>query len=294
MCVSIGWSFKTRTERTHLKAIASRHEQGKQPRVAASYYLNSAPLIWSFAHGSRRRKVHLLTDAAPARCADMLARREADVALVPVIEYQHMQGVAVAQGVCVGARSEVRSVVLVTRGAELKDVRRVALDTTSRTSAALVRIIFREFLSCEPEFTASAPDLRAMLERHDAALLIGDPAMTFAREGLRVYDLARLWREHTGLGFVFAFWMAREDTATSVCAIDFAGARDEGLANAEEIADAYEGELKLPRAELLTYLRENICYELNEEMREGLELYFRLAHKHGLAPEARPLKLLEQ
>jgi chorismate dehydratase len=262
------------------------------PRVAASSYLNTAPLIWSFARGPRRREVRLLTDAAPARCAEMLARGATEAALVPVIEYQRLPEVAVVPGVCVGARAEVRSVVLATSRGDLADVRTVALDASSRTSAALVEIIFREFLGREPRLTTAEPDLARMLARHDAALIIGDPAMTFPREGLRVYDLAGLWRKYTGLGFVFAMWMAHEGAAEGVGAVDFAGARDEGLAHAEEIAASYAEQLGRPQGELLAYLRENICYELDEEMRVGLELYFRLAYKHGLTPAARPLKTL--
>jgi chorismate dehydratase len=266
---------------------------GGAPRIAASSYLNSAPLLWSFARGSRRREVELLTDTAPARCALMLERGDADAALVPVIEYQRMsEDVSVVPGVCVGARGPVRSVVLVTRGAPLEAVRSVALDTSSRTSAALVRIIFREFLPHEPEFAPSEPDLRGMLARHDAALMIGDPAMTFAREGLRVYDLAELWREHTGLGFVFAMWMTREEARGRIGGVDFAGARDEGLRHVEEIVDGYERELPLRRAELLSYLRDNICFTLDEGMRAGLDLYYRLAHRHGLINSLRPLKML--
>ncbi len=263
-----------------------------EPRLAASYYLNSAPLIWSFAHGAAQRGAKLLTDASPARCAEMLARGAAEAALVPVVEYQRMRGGIVVPGVCVGARERVRSVVLVTRERELKDVKSVALDTTSRTSAALVRIIFTEFLGRKPEFAAAAPDLDVMLSHHDAALLIGDPAMTFRREGLRVFDLAEIWRAHTGLGFVFAFWMVREGAESEAREIDFAAARDEGLRRIEEIVSQYETELKLPRQELLSYLRENICYELNEEMRAALELYYRLADKYGLIPELRPLRFL--
>src|ERR1043166_8528674 len=86
-------------------------------RVAASSYLNTAPLVWSFARGPRRGEVELLTDTAPARCADMLARGQVEAALVPVIEYQRLPETAVVPGVCVGARREVRSVGLVTRRA---------------------------------------------------------------------------------------------------------------------------------------------------------------------------------
>jgi chorismate dehydratase len=182
--------------------------------------------------------------------------------------------------------------VLVTRRESLREVRTVALDESSRTSAALVRVIFREFLGRELEAATVRPDVGAMLDAHDAALVIGDPAMTFEREGLRVHDLALLWREHTGLGFVFAMWMAHESAAATVASVDFAGARDEGLASLEEIVAEYSGELGLPREELREYLTENISFHLDEEMRAGLELFFRLAHKHGLTPELRPLRAL--
>lgn len=237
--------------------------------------------------------MQLLTDAAPARCADMLARGEVEAALVPVIEYQRIPEIMIVPEVCVGSRERVRSVVLVTKDAELKDVRSVALDTSSRTSATLVQIIFREFLGFEPEWRPRAPDLGAMLKETDAALIIGDPAMTFARESLRVYDLASLWREHTGLGFVFAMWMAREAAAESVRGVDFAGARDEGLARVEEIINSYEDALRLSRAELREYLLENISYMLDAEMHEGLDLYYRLAHKHGLLSALRSLRMLD-
>lgn len=262
------------------------------PRVAASSYLNTAPLIWSFIRGSRQRDVQLLTDTAPARCADLLARGEVEAALVPVIEYQRIPEIAIVPGVCVGSRERVRSVVIVTRGRELKSVRSVALDRSSRTSQALLHIIFREFLGFEPAWREAAPDLDAMLDTSDAALMIGDPAMIFPRASLRVYDLASLWREHTGAGFVFAMWMAHRGAAERVRRVDFAGARDEGLANVEEIIRAYEGTLGLPLSELRAYLLENISFDLDEEMRAGLDLFYRLAHKHGIIPDLRPLKFL--
>lgn len=261
------------------------------PRIAASSYLNTAPLIWSFLYGARKREVDLLTDTAPSRCADLLAQGAVDAALVPVIEYQRIPELTIVPGVCVGSRARVRSVVLVTReGLELKDVATVALDTQSRTSAALIQIIFREFIGRTPRFTAAAPTLSEMLKTHDAALLIGDPAMIFPRENLRVYDLAALWREYTGLGFVFAMWMVRAgQSAHAARAIDFAGARDEGLRHVDEIAEMYATTLNLPRDDLRTYLTENICFSLNEEMRAGLDLFYRLAAAHGHIQVARPL-----
>nr|MDQ3818913.1 hypothetical protein [Acidobacteriota bacterium] len=171
-----------------MKTTGEKRERDR-PRVAASSYLNSAPLVWSFMHGTRRQEIELVTDTAPARCAEMLARSEVEAALVPVIEYQRLQHLLVVPGVCVGARSRVRSVVLVTREGvdDLSRVRSVALDTSSRTSAALVQVIFREFLGTEPEWRGSAPDVAAMLKVSDAALIIGDPGMTFPRGRAVVY-----------------------------------------------------------------------------------------------------------
>jgi chorismate dehydratase len=266
----------------------------KAPRVAASSYLNTAPLIWSFLKGSRRGQVDLVTDTAPAHCADMLARERVESALVPVIEYQRIPRLAIVPGVCVGSRSEVKSVVLVTREGidDLKSVRSVALDTSSRTSAALVKIIFREFFGSEPEWTESAPDVSKMLEKNDAALVIGDPGISVSRERVVVYDLAKLWRTHTGLGFVFAMWMAREEAIENVRPVDFAGARDEGLEHIAEIAALYTETVGLSPDEIRTYLLENISFKLDEELRAGLDLYFRLAQRHGIIKEAQPLKFI--
>jgi chorismate dehydratase len=262
-------------------------------RIAASSYLNTTPLIWSFTQGSKRDAVELFTDEAPARCAEMLAHGDVDAALVPVIEYQRLGDVSIVPDVCVGSRSAVRSVVLATRRNNLKKVKRVALDDSSRTSVALVKIIFREFLGFEPKWQTSPPDLAAMLAHNDAALIIGDPAMKIPRDQFRVFDLATLWHEYTGFGFVFAMWMARRSEADRVRAIDFAAARDEGLANLDEIASETAPPLGLSQEDIRAYLTENIVFQLDDEMRKGLELYFELAGKHQMIEKAKPISFIK-
>ena len=263
-----------------------------RPTLAASSYLNTAPLIWSFTHGLQREAVELFTDTAPARCAAMLANGEVDAALVPVIEYQTIPAIAIVPDVCVGSKTAVRSVVLVTRKNNLKKVERVALDESSRTSAALVKILFREFLGFEPQWETSAPDVKSMLARADAALIIGDPAMTIPRDQFRVFDLATLWHEFTGFGFVFAMWMARSSAIQKVRYIDFAAARDEGLMNLDKIATDYKTRIDLPEDEIENYLTRNIVFNVDDQMQKGLTRYFELAHKHGLIPELKTLEFL--
>jgi chorismate dehydratase len=265
----------------------------RKPRIAASSYLNTAPLIWSFAYGSQRASVELLTDTAPARCAELLAAGEVDAALVPIIEYQRINDISIVPDVCVGSKTSVRSVVLATRKNNLKKIERVALDESSRTSAALVKIIFREFLGFEPEWTTAAPDIQSMMQQSDAALIIGDPAMTIPRDRFRVFDLASLWHEFTGFGFVFAMWMVRNEGAGKIQLIDFAAARADGLANLDQVIANYPHRIPFSAAEMRQYLIENIEFKVDEEMRNGLTLYFDLAEKHRLVEETKPLNFIE-
>jgi chorismate dehydratase len=260
-----------------------------RPRIAASTYLNSAPLIWSFLHGTKRGSVDF-TDAVPAHCAQLLSQNEVDAALVPVIEYQRIPGGALVSDVCVGSLKEVLSVVLVSKNTQLEDIRTVALDESSRTSATLVRVIFREFLGREPEWTTRSPNLGEMLDSNDAALIIGDPGMTFPRAGLKVWDMASLWRNYTGFGFVFAMWMVRGQGNDGGVDVDFAGARNEGVTRIEEIVAAYKD--KIPQMDLYRYLTENIVYRVDESMQRGLALYFELAQKHGLIERVKPLRYI--
>lgn len=260
-------------------------------RLAASSYLNSAPLIWSFLNGSKRGQVDFV-EAVPARCSELLSRGEVEGALVPVIEYQRIAGGSLARDVCVGSQKEVLSVVLVSKDAELEQIRSVALDESSRTSATLVKIIFREFLDHEPSWTVRTPNLEEMLVKNDAALIIGDPGMTFPRAGLKVWDMASLWRAHTGLGFVFAMWMIADGGIERARGVDFAGARDEGVAHVEDIVASYKDKIPLPVEELRKYLTENIVFRVDESMQRGLRLYYELAFKHGLIETVKPLRFV--
>jgi chorismate dehydratase len=260
-------------------------------RLAASSYLNSAPLIWSFLHGPHRGSVDFI-EAVPARCAQLLSESNVEGALVPVIEYQRIPSGCLVSNVCVGSQKEVLSVVLVSKNKQLESISSVALDESSRTSATLVKVIFREFLEREPEWTTRAPNLEEMLEKNDAALIIGDPGMTFPRRGLNVWDMASLWREHTGLGFVFAMWMVRDEAIERARMVDFSGARDEGVAHLDEIVSSYQDKIPMPVEELRNYLTENIVFNVDESMERGLRLYFELAFKHNLIEHVKPLRFV--
>ncbi len=262
-----------------------------KPYVAASSYLNTAPLCYSFLYGEQQDRCEFLSDAAPAVCSDMLKTKLADVAMIPAIEYQRIDGLLAVPEVCVASKNRVRSVVLASR-VPIEAVQSVALDTSSRTSAALIQIILRRFYGLQPRYRTSPPRLADMLESEDAALIIGDPAMLIDRAKLQVYDMAEEWRKHTGLPFVFAFWAVRGDSKIGVGDVDFAAAKREGLANAETLATMYGDSLGLPYHELLTYMRENISYDLDDESLRGLQLYYEMAAECGLIATAHELRFL--
>jgi len=283
------------------------------PRISASSYSNTAPLVWSFLYGSQHGNVEIILDNAPARSAELLTQDRVDAALVPVIMSQHIPDVRLIPNVCVGARERVRSVALITRGAELADVKSVALDVSSRTSVILTKIIFREFLGFEPEWRDAAPNIEMMLDSADCALLIGDPALSISdfegsvsassdvhfadsksairnpKSEMLKYDLAQLWNHHTGLGFVFAMWMTRRQK----CPIDFAAARDEGVQHISEIASNYEPEIGLSRDQMIEYLSDSISYSVDDSMQAGMKLYFELAGKCRLIDSVQPIRYLE-
>lgn len=271
-------------------------------RISASSYSNTAPLIWSFLYGQNRGKYELILDNAPARSAELLSQKRVSAALVPVIAYQLIEDLRLVPNVCVGAREKVRSVCLVTKGEDLENVKTVALDVSSKTSVALTKIIFREFLGFEPIWKTAEPNLNEMLKTADCALLIGDPALTIADYGLRItdleesktenkirkFDLVEIWRKFTSFGFVFAMWMTRNQS----CEIGFSAARDEGLAHLDEIISNYESEISLTHKDFKKYLSENISYSIDDSMQKGLELYFKLAHKNGLCAKNSKLHFL--
>jgi len=104
--------------------------------------------------------------------------------------------------------------------------------------------------------------------------------------------MAALWKQHTGLGFVFAMWMVGDGCEERARVVDFASARDTGLAHIEEIVRSYQDKIPMRVDELRNYLTENIVFKVDESMEKGLRLYFELAFKHGLIERVKPLRFI--
>ncbi|HEX4948886.1 MAG TPA: menaquinone biosynthesis protein [Blastocatellia bacterium] len=275
----------------------------KLMRIAASTYLNSAPLVHSFTAGMQRNRVIFIGDTAPSRCAQMLASGQCEIALIPVIEYLRIPNLRIVPNVAVASKHRVGSVILAAR-CPLESVTKVALDCSSRTSQSLVKILLAHRYHSKPVYGERTPDVARgcanMLEGTDAALLIGDPTFDLkanaAAMGLHIHDLAEEWRAMTGLPFVFAVWAVREDALEDFrrVRLDFEMAKREGIDRIPEIAAQYAATLQRPLPELLDYLRANVNFDLDEENVAGLREYFRLAHEYGLVERNRALQFVDE
>jgi chorismate dehydratase len=268
--------------------------------------------MWSFEHEPDRSRLaerYLLSSDTPAECAAKLASGEADIGLVPVSALAFTPSLVVIPGCVIASRDRVRSILLVVRHRDgLDGVGRVALDSASRTSATYTRILFSRFWQIQPGFVEHAPDLEAMLQVADAALLIGDPALYALEdreererrtgERLLYLDLAREWHTFTGTVWVSAFWAVRPEALTasflpaSQIVADFQHSRDAGLRHIDALADEWAARIEVPRATIRTYLSENIWYVLDEPCLAGLELFYRYAVECGALPLAPALHFL--
>jgi len=265
-------------------------------RVSAISYLNTAPLMWNFEHGSdsvELRKVFEVDYTLPSRCAQMLAEGSADIGIIPVAAYTTIPGLLVLPDVAIASRGAVRSILLISQR-PWSEIRSVALDSSSRTSAALVQVLLK-MQNREVTFAPAEPNLDAMLKKYDAALMIGDPALEVDRTRYQTWDLAEEWRNLTGKPFVFAFWAVREGVAAeeelSRAAEVFRESRDEGLKHIPEIANEWSSQLSISEQTIRSYLRENIHYYLDTESISGMKLFFELAASYEILPTAPELRL---
>ncbi len=258
-------------------------------RVGIVNFLNSKPLAWGFLKG-HHADLFAPSFHPPALVARLLGQGNLDVGLIPSIEVQRMPGLKVLPDLCIASRHEVRSVLLISRG-PIEEVKKVALDQNSRTSAALLRILLRERYGLDPEYLHERPDPERMLAEADAALLIGDPALKVDREKYQVLDLAAEWNALTGLPFVFAVWAVRPEVEMPDLSFYFKSSLRYGLSSLDNVVRESAAELGLDSSEVRSYLSDNLSFFLRSEEIAGLEEFYRRAHQHGLILEPKPLEM---
>jgi len=269
-------------------------------RIAAINFLNPAPLMWDFEHPPLDAELALryqIDRMTPSECAARLADGSADIGLVPIAALATNPGLRILPGCTIASKERVRSLLLVRRMRQpLAGLRSVAADTASRTTIAYARVLFHRWGNPDVPFVPMAADLDQMLDRADAAIVIGDPALLaleeranrYARTGedLVYHDLALEWRSETGLPFVSAVWGAAHGSLVDEpAADDLIRSRDHGLENLDRLIAEWSARLPIPEETIRSYLSFNIHYVLDEECMEGMRGFFRLAADCGVLPE---------
>lgn len=253
-------------------------------------YLNALPLSWGFIQNQAKDRFEL-DFSPPALCADKIAAGSVDIGLIPAIEYQRIPDLKIIPNLSVAAKGSVRSVLLVSK-VPLPQIRSVALDQSSRTSVALLRILLQMRFQLNPALYSHEPELVSMLRRHDAALLIGDAALTADTGGLYRCDLSEAWREETGKSFVFAFWACRSESGLEGDSA-FEDSYRYGQTHLGDIVRQQSRQLRMSAEQIHYYLTRCIDYSLDEENVDGLLHFYRLAREMKLTAALKPLQCLQ-
>lgn len=261
-------------------------------RLGAVSYLNTKPLVYGL--DAFPEQFDLRFDV-PAVCAALLHDGKVDLGLIPAIEYiRGREDYWMVPDVAIASDGDVASVAVFSK-VPIGEVRSIALDVSSRTSAALTRILSAKRWGIDPAFTPAAPDLDTMLATADAALVIGDPALEIdaAARGLFKYDLGAEWRTLTGLPFVYAMWTGREGAASGAHCAALLAARQQGEAHLPQIARAVAGGDAALEARSLVYLRDNLKYGLGDREAAGLRRFLELGVEVGVAVALKPLRFYQ-
>lgn len=259
-------------------------------RLGAVSYLNTKPLVEGLAE---RADLFTLRFDVPARCADLLHDGTVDVGLIPVIEYPRGDYRIVPE-VAIGSNGEIASVALFSR-VPVRQIRSLALDESSRTSVALTKVLCEHRWNISPTLVPSGPTLDETLLDADAALVIGDPALSLNPTESRTskIDLGAEWQALTGLPFVFAVWAGRDGVLGREHVRELQRARSRGERALPGIAAEFGGRDPVRTARALVYLRDNLKYALGPLERAGLRRFFELAAAQDLIPAVPSLSFYE-
>lgn len=240
-------------------------------RIAAVSYLNTIPFVFGLEHADKNLRVDLLLDI-PRLCVDNFSSGSADIALVPVAALSELKNHKIITPYCLSAEGAVDTVMLLSN-TPIQNINTIYLDSHSRTSNELIKILCRDHWHITPSWQMP---LELSLEDIDqegvAYLMIGDKVFDHAEKFLYRYDLATEWSSMTGLPFVFAVWVAREDiTDATIDAVE--SMLEYGISHIEESVRHYRGDKCYDKD--VKYLTQNIKFRLNQDKRRALELFIR-------------------
>lgn len=270
--------------------------QKSRLRVGAVSFLNTKPLIYPLLNGQLPTDNVVLSVHVPSRLATLLSEGELDVGLIPIIEYFRARdpgvGYRILPSISIASHGNVQSIQLFSR-VPIQEIQRIALDTSSRSSIALLKILLAEKYQLHPAFTLCAPSVDPAAVESEAVLLIGDSALKHLGATEYSVDLGMEWRELTGMPFVYACWVARGKVCLGDTPNLLRQAKARGIEQIPEIARIEARKLGLSETLCRNYLQHHIHYDLDEAEIAGIELFYKLAVKNGLAAPGHSLSFTE-
>ena len=258
-------------------------------RIGTVPFLNAVPLTWRLQQAGLNGEV---ISAPPRELTSLLIDGHLDAGLIPIVDYLHGAGDAIVKNISIAAEKQTDSVLLISR-VPIPEVESVAVDRGSRSSIALLQILLAERHDLHPLIKPADPDVDAMLEKADAALVIGDPALRYKpRAAYVTIDLASEWNALTGLPFVFATWVVREGVDGQSIARILLEAKKQGLCHLDEILEAEAAARNIAASVARTYLTERLQYDLTEQHVSVISKFGELCVSHGITERNRELRFV--
>lgn len=256
-------------------------------RLSVVCYLNTKPLVYGLEQGLVPHRFSLSYDV-PSVCASRVKSGEADIGLIPSIEFARLPTPgAIVPTIAIASHGPVASIFLFHK-VPVKSIRTVAVDTSSRTSVALTHIILNDFYGVDFTPVQHEPVLDNMLANADAAMIIGDPALESVDRVEPRIDLGQAWTELTGLPFVYAFWAGQPDAVSPEDVRALIASKATGLANLHTITDRYARTHARPAAFYHAYLKDHLYFDFGTREIRGVTEFYRRAHRLGLI-QAEPI-----
>ena len=240
-------------------------------RICAVSYLNTIPFIHGLVHSDLIHKIDLNL-YYPSICADKLINGEVDLALVPVAILPKLKEAHIISDYCIGSNGAVDTVCIYS-DVPIEQIESIALDYQSRTSVALLKILLKEYWKLSPELKKANIGFEDSIKDKNAALVIGDRAFTLNARYKYIYDLSKVWKEMTSLPFVFAAWVTNKKLPQDFV-VDFNKSLKNGISNIGSALN-FKGNNYTSCKKPKDYLNNKICYNLDSEMRKGMQLFFR-------------------
>ena len=243
----------------------------KRWRIGAVSYLNTRPLLLGLAQEGFKNRIDLVK-SYPAKIAQDLLSGQIDIGLVPVAIIPQLTHPHIISNYVIGTNGAVASVALFSQ-VPIDEIKSIYLDYQSRTSVQLLKILLAQFWKKEVEFLAATERYIDQISGTTAGLIIGDRALDNLNKFPYMYDLGLAWKQHTGLPFVFAAWVANQPIPAEFMAA-FDAANGYGLAHLEEVISLIPANEQV--YDLHKYYTENISYVYDEEKKLGLNAFLNL------------------